>query len=318
LEKKSNALVVSGKNLFAGAYDYTKHINALTVSGKNLFDGDFDYAKLVHALAVSGKNIFAGTYVGVFLSTNNGTSWNKVNTGLTGHPIRTLAVSDAYIFAGTDGDGVWRRPITEFVVTPIIHFNVKTVAFSHTKIGEFKDTIVIFTNMGNDTLKINNVLSSNSAVFSVRKMSILIPPFASFTDTLRFSPDSIKQYSEKIFIYSNTLTSPDSIIVSGVGLTPVTVENFTGELPKIYSLSQNYPNPFNPATTIYFSIPLNSFVSLKIYDDLGREVSILVSENLSAGIYARRWNAKNLPSGIYFYRLQAGSFSETKKLILLK
>ncbi|MCR4439494.1 MAG: T9SS type A sorting domain-containing protein, partial [candidate division KSB1 bacterium] len=89
-------------------------------------------------------------------------------------------------------------------------------------------------------------------------------------------------------------------------------------LPIHFSLGQNFPNPFNPATTISFSLPSKSFVILKVFDALGREVSTLISEELSAGMYARQWNAAGLPSGVYFYRLQAGSFVETKKLVLLR
>jgi lysophospholipase L1-like esterase len=85
-----------------------------------------------------------------------------------------------------------------------------------------------------------------------------------------------------------------------------------------YALGQNYPNPFNPATTISFSFPTRSFVSLTVFDALGREVSTLLSERLSAGTYLRQWNAAGLSSGVYFYRLQAGTFIETKKLILLR
>jgi len=96
------------------------------------------------------------------------------------------------------------------------------------------------------------------------------------------------------------------------------VERLSTDLPTHFSLDQNYPNPFNPATTISFSLPSKSFVSLKVFDALGREVSILLADELPAGTYARQWNAANLPSGIYFYRLQAGSFIETKKLVLLK
>ena len=92
-----------------------------------------------------------------------------------------------------------------------------------------------------------------------------------------------------------------------------------------FHLGQNYPNPFNPTTTISFSIPFQSFVSLKIYDTLGREVSTLLSEKLPAGTYSPQWNASGLPSGVYFYRLltqpisgQVGSFARTKKLVLLR
>ncbi|MCW5896356.1 MAG: T9SS type A sorting domain-containing protein [Bacteroidetes bacterium] len=89
-------------------------------------------------------------------------------------------------------------------------------------------------------------------------------------------------------------------------------------IPVEILLDQNYPNPFNPATTISFSIPSKSFVSLKVFDALGREVTVLLSEELAAGTYAQRWNAEGLASGVYFYRLQAGSFVETKKLLLLR
>ena len=100
------------------------------------------------------------------------------------------------------------------------------------------------------------------------------------------------------------------------GLVPV--RNERNVTPIGFALFQNYPNPFNPTTTISFSLPLKSFVSLKIFDVLGQEVSVLISEGLSPGTCSMRWNAEGLASGIYLYKLQAGSFSETKKLILLK
>jgi hypothetical protein len=89
-------------------------------------------------------------------------------------------------------------------------------------------------------------------------------------------------------------------------------------LPIHYVLEQNYPNPFNPTTRITFCIPINKLVTLKIYDLLGREIAVLVNELKQAGVYSVEWNAVGFPSGIYFYRLQAGSFTETKKLVLLK
>jgi len=85
-----------------------------------------------------------------------------------------------------------------------------------------------------------------------------------------------------------------------------------------YVLGQNYPNPFNPVTTISFGFPTQSFVSLRVFDALGKEVSNLLSEQLSAGTYVRQWNAAGLASGVYFYRLQAGPFVDVKKLVLLR
>jgi hypothetical protein len=89
-------------------------------------------------------------------------------------------------------------------------------------------------------------------------------------------------------------------------------------LPLVFSLSQNYPNPFNPATTIKFDIPKEVDVTLKIYDALGSEVATIVNEKMEPGYYRYEWNAAKYASGVYFYRLIAGSFISTKKLMLLK
>jgi photosystem II stability/assembly factor-like uncharacterized protein len=88
--------------------------------------------------------------------------------------------------------------------------------------------------------------------------------------------------------------------------------------PRECILEQNYPNPFNPVTTISFSLPTKSFVSLKVFDALGREVTVLLSEDLSAGTYSRELNATGLASGVYFCRLHAGNYLDTMKLILLR
>ncbi len=85
-----------------------------------------------------------------------------------------------------------------------------------------------------------------------------------------------------------------------------------------FSLSNNYPNPFNPSTKIQYSIPTNEFVSLKVYDVIGREVTTLVNQQQAAGVYDVKFNASNLTSGIYFYRIDAGSFAEVKKMMLIK
>ena len=90
------------------------------------------------------------------------------------------------------------------------------------------------------------------------------------------------------------------------------------EVPFIFTLGQNFPNPFNPSTQIDFSIPRSSHVTLKIYDVLGKEVATLVEGARVAGTYTATWNAQNYPSGIYFYRFKAGSYTMTRKLILLR
>jgi hypothetical protein len=92
----------------------------------------------------------------------------------------------------------------------------------------------------------------------------------------------------------------------------------TGEQPHEFVLHQNYPNPFNPSTTIRYELPKSANVRLSVYDMLGREVSVLVNERRDAGVHEVKFDAAGLSSGVYFYRMQAGDFTHTKRLLLLK
>ena len=108
-------------------------------------------------------------------------------------------------------------------------------------------------------------------------------------------------------------------IIDGVRYgTIVGVEQQLTLLPARYVLYQNFPNPFNPATIISYQVPVNGVVTVRVYDVLGREVVMLMNEKKSAGSYTVLWDAGKYPSGVYFYRLQAGSFVETKKMVLVK
>ena len=89
-------------------------------------------------------------------------------------------------------------------------------------------------------------------------------------------------------------------------------------VPEYFTLQQNFPNPFNPRTTINYAIPKESFVMIKVYDMLGREIKTLVNEEKTAGNYSVSFNAENLSSGIYFYTIKADAFVQTKKMVLLK
>jgi len=134
--------------------------------------------------------------------------------------------------------------------------------------------------------------------------------------------------------YSNnatlgTLANPDAgdpiWVEANILIVNVEEEKDKSSLPTEFSLSQNYPNPFNPATKIKFTIPsvethrdASLLVTLKVFDILGSEIETLVNEEKPAGTYELTWNAEQLPSGVYFYQLRAGSFIETKKMLLLR
>ncbi len=114
------------------------------------------------------------------------------------------------------------------------------------------------------------------------------------------------------------LVGPESGSIWEIDAAPSNVEISINTIPTGYSLSQNFPNPFNSSTSISFGLQTKSYVSLKVFDVIGREMATLVSEELPQGKHSVLWNAMDMPSGVYIYRLQAGSFTATKKLILLK
>jgi hypothetical protein len=156
------------------------------------------------------------------------------------------------------------------------------------------------------------------------RMAVTIYPEnnGNFSDTvgIAFSYDPMHQHipisNTRIALYG-AIGFPKILTLLYSSPTSVN-EKDKSQVLKRFDLCQNYPNPFNPTTTISFNLPSRSFVSLKVFNLLGREVATIVSEELSEGKYLRQWKAGDMASGVYFYRLQAGSFTETKKLLLLK
>lgn len=108
----------------------------------------------------------------------------------------------------------------------------------------------------------------------------------------------------------------NGVVIGDTLLTGIEQTNTT--VPDKFYLAQNYPNPFNPETVISFAVPQNSFVSLKVYNALGAEIITLINEEIKSGYYNYKWSGQNLPSGIYYYKMKAGDFSETRKMILIK
>jgi len=98
----------------------------------------------------------------------------------------------------------------------------------------------------------------------------------------------------------------------------VGINQISNEIPDRHMLVQNYPNPFNPVTKIQYALPENSLVKITVYDALGKEVETLVDKIHTAGYYEAEWNAADYPSGVYYYKISAGDYSETKKMVLIK
>jgi sugar lactone lactonase YvrE len=131
-----------------------------------------------------------------------------------------------------------------------------------------------------------------------------------------FTPDSPRVFIDTIYVQSNSLSAVSKIGLRGEG-TLVITSVLAGELPSRFTLHQNYPNPFNASTTIDYELPKEAVVTLRIFNTLGQVIATLADEHKETGSYRVQWNA-HVPSGVYFYRLQAGEFVETKKMILLR
>ncbi len=177
-----------------------------------------------------------------------------------------------------------------------------------------------------------------SSISGADKYRLEVNTKSDFTGTVIYDKDTVSANSKQIGgLTDNTKyywrvtalnnlgnTSDTSSTFSFTTGTATGIEALNNIIPKKYSLSQNYPNPFNPSTTIRYAIPKQSVVTLKIYSVLGEEIETLVNKELNAGIYEVNFNASNLTSGVYFYRIIAHStngkkeFVDTKKLILIK
>jgi glucuronoarabinoxylan endo-1,4-beta-xylanase len=169
---------------------------------------------------------------------------------------------------------------------------------------------------------ININTSSKDQTFTFSNDSIAHVKRYTTSRTKKLSYDGIIDLADNSF----TATLEGKSITTFVSTkTSTGVKSFDSPIPQSYGLEQNYPNPFNSSTVISFSLPVKSYVLLRVFDMMGREVATLANEELAAGNHFRYWNASNISSGVYFYRLslrtpsgQSGSFVETRKLVLLR
>ena len=162
---------------------------------------------------------------------------------------------------------------------------------------------------------INTSTSSKDQIFTFNNDSLAHVKRYTTSETKNLSFDGIIDLTDNSF----TATLEEKSITTFVSTkTSTGVKELDSSLPQSFGLQQNYPNPFNSSTVISFSLPSKSSVLLKVFDMMGREVATLVDEELLAGNHYRQWNASNIARGVYFYWLWAGSFEETKKLLLLR
>jgi hypothetical protein len=207
---------------------------------------------------------------------------------------------------------------------PTIFVTPNTIAFGNVKKDSTKQLLFSITNTSVSALQIDS-LYTKTKYFDI--VHILANKILKKGDTvgvsIRFTPDTIGQYIDTLFLTNNSQTSPVKVPLNGNG-SLTRVEQFGSEIPTVFSLYQNYPNPFNPFTTIRFGVPERSRVRIEVINTLGQRITTLMNEVREPGYYETHWQA-NVASGIYFYRIEALSinasnkrFMQVKKMILMR
>lgn len=156
------------------------------------------------------------------------------------------------------------------------------------------------------------------SVFTVTPATLAVPAQDSAIVAVAFNPSAVRLYNGLLTITNNSNNEPAKNIIIRAEGSPLGIVEIPGGIPMEYRLAQNFPNPFNPVTAIEFSLPVTTQARLTVYNMLGQEVGVLVNTLLTAGSYMYTFDAASLPAGIYFYRLEAGSFSDIRKMMLLK
>ena len=187
--------------------------------------------------------------------------------------------------------------------------------FDSTMVSDTTSQGLYIVNSGSGVLSIDSITISDSH-FYISNVINDIEPYTALKSELHFVPDTIKNYSANLTVYSDG--GINQILLAGIGKDDAVNVEDEITTPLVFALEQNYPNPFNPSTKIKWQSPTNSWQTLKVYDVLGNEVATLINESKPAGTFEVEWNASALSSGIYLYRLQIGYFIETKKMIVLK
>lgn len=268
-------------------------------------------------------------------------TWNGILTGLSGHiPSKTSAPNHTYILVraiDTNSNAICGAKdiflssnsscpgcLEDVMYTPpppgtlFAHQTLisKSKFYDDDYYGHSIDywswRVVLLSANGYETMAaMDSVHSHDSCEFSVTIDSLDLSKrwitsdagtLFGFMNVYAIASDSVRYNNAYIFQYSN---QPTGVCNSET-------------IPLSLCLSQNFPNPFNPVTTISYQLRVASGVSLKVYDVLGREAATLVNGRKPPGKYMLKWDASHLPSGVYFYRLQTDSFSETRKLVLVK
>ncbi|MBN1447390.1 MAG: choice-of-anchor D domain-containing protein [Bacteroidetes bacterium] len=202
------------------------------------------------------------------------------------------------------------------VFDPAIAFAPSALLFDTVAVGSSKDLVLTVNNTGSKTLTILGISSTN-ADFSALARQFDVPGGGSFSDTIRFTPSAVGKRSGMLMITSNAATSPDTVLVEGIGKDVSPVHELRA-LPGAFTLYQSYPNPFHHSTTIRYDLEMSAPVRLTVYNSLGQITATLVDETQRPGNYTVQWSPAGGTPGLHFYVLRVGTHETFGTMVLMK
>ncbi len=334
----ADGLTSDGANLFLNFRDtnFTNRIYKSSDEGNNWINSNSGItSSSINCIEANNNTVFAGTNAGLFVSTNSGNNWTLL--GLDTSAIRAIAfqgtnnifLTTSYkIFQSTNSGVNWiditgnlqvlgLREI-EIVNQTIIVTQKESIHRRNISGGNW--SLCINGLPANTEIEAISIINGNYIMIGIEEVEAIYLSDNLGDNWINVSDGSPREsaFCPAILVGTNVFVGTDASLYKRPLSEIIGIQNISTEIPGSYSLSQNFPNPFNPVTNINFDIIAKGNVKLFIYDILGRKISTLVNEVLQPGSYKIDWDAANFPSGVYFYKLEAGSFSETKKMILIK
>lgn len=301
-----SSLIINGENIFAGTYGGGVFLS--TDNGKTWAATALD-SQFVWSLALSGSNIFAGTQKGIYLSGNNGSSWNQINSGLSSLVVNSIITIGSNIYAGTTG-GVFistnegtNWTISDSGLTNNYIWSLYTYGsniYAGTEAGIFKSTNngSKWTKFGLDSLYTYSFASTDTMLFAGTTGGVFYITKSDSNWTPLNNGLANNIVTSLLIVDTNLFAGTEGVyLISLNQINTVTgVKDNLISIPNEFLLSQNYPNPFNPTTTINYSVSKESLVSIIVYDALGREVKTLVNGEKPAGNYKSTFDGSRLAS----------------------
>ncbi len=256
----------------------------------------------VNCLLLDGETLYAATGTGLFSSINEGGNWTPLNNGLTNLNITTLIIKGTDLFAGTNGSGVFRSTNHGGSWTPV---NNGLTSLEILSLAVKDNNLFAGTWNGGVSLS-----TDNGANWTLISHDFVLDPWHKIPQVIH------SLVVDENYIYAGERRTsvwrrPLQEIITSVHL-------ISGDVFSEFRLEQNFPNPFNNSTKIRFSVPHQTRVVLKIFDQSGREVALLLNKEFLPGTYEESFNGKHLSEGLYYYQMQAGGLIKTRKFILLK